>query len=375
MPKLMKRCTRQNMLSKNVLSLGLAVFLMLCSCSSSKKSQIKNLTAPNWMDPWIEQEFRPFEKSGITKEMLDTTWEKCISNENFHRYKIIDSKIYGPNTRIRNLLEVLVNKYPMPDLDFIYYYQDIPNISQLGKKWAKSGAPILGPAKQKNADRIILFVDWYYDIKNQDGGWNQISRLIDENIHQWPWDKKIQKLFWRGAPVDGFYKWESWTNLPRGRLVYESKYRYPDLIDAAFSRYTDTWFIEDPLVFKENLGEAPFISPVDQLQFKYHIDIDGVTCTCPAFPWKLLSGCLVFKQTSNDIMWFHREMTPWKHFIPVHNDLRDVVEKITWAKEHDLQAKQIAENGREFAKTHLREEDILLYCYKTLLKYASLQKF
>jgi hypothetical protein len=111
------------------------------------------------------------------------------------------------------------------------------------------------------------------------------------------------------------------------------------------------------------------------MEYKYHIDIDGVTCTFLALQWKLLSGCLVFKQSSEDVMWFYPELIPWKHFVPVYTDLRDIKEKISWAKTHDAEARQIAQNGREFALTHLMPEHILLYCYKTIFRYAALQKF
>lgn len=110
------------------------------------------------------------------------------------------------------------------------------------------------------------------------------------------------------------------------------------------------------------------------MEYKYQVDLDGVTATFTALSWKLLSGSVVFKQQSNDIMWFHYALKPWKHYIPVDRNLTDVADKIMWAIEHDEKAKEIADNGRQFALTHLMPEDILLYCYLALCKYASLQR-
>jgi hypothetical protein len=74
-------------------------------------------------------------------------------------------------------------------------------------------------------------------------------------------------------------------------------------------------------------------------------------------------------------MYFYDELIPWKHYVPVKADLSDLQEKIQWAKEHDAMAHEIAENARAFVLTHLMPEHILLYSYKTLVKYASLQRF
>jgi len=37
---------------------------------------------------------------------------------------------------------------------------------------------------------------------------------------------------------------------------------------------------------------------------------------------------------------------PWVHFVPVKADLSDLLEKITWLRENDAKAKEIALNGR-----------------------------
>lgn len=91
--------------------------------------------------------------------------------------------------------------------------------------------------------------------------------------------------------------------------------------------------------------------------------------------YKFLSNSLVMKQNSDNVMWFSSRLIPWEHFVPLYNDLRDVKEKVQWARENDGEAKKIADSGRQFALDHLMPEQILEYCYKTLVKYASLQTF
>ena len=338
---------------------------------------IKSPPLGDWMDRVVEREFALFDKQRITKELLDATWDNCKHKKEFKRYKIINSVVYGEDLKIKRLLEALVKTYKVPDVDFIYYNEDRLKPDFFRRKAFRKCAPILVSAKHKNLQRAILFSDWVYDICETQSGWN--FHIQTMNAHQdIAWEDKEEKLFWRGTPWDGkkfgMYNFDNWTTLPRGRLVYESQ-KHPDLIDAAFSQYPDKCAEQSLEQCKKILGDIRFISWDQTLRYKYQMAIDGVTCSFPATQWKLLSGSLTFKQDSPDIMYFYGELVPWKHYIPVKNDLSDLLEKIQWAKTHDAEAKIIAQNGRTFALEHLMPEHILQYCYKVLLKYASLQTF
>jgi hypothetical protein len=43
-------------------------------------------------------------------------------------------------------------------------------------------------------------------------------------------------------------------------------------------------------------------------------------------------------------------MKPWKHYVPVAPDLRDLKEKYDWAESHPNQARKIAERGTRLAR-------------------------
>lgn len=321
-------------------------------------------SSSSWMNPLINREFVHYNQ-GITKEMVEVTWENLRPHKDFSRYKVINSKIYGPESTIKSLLEAMVKKYAVPDVDFIYYHHDFLSERFFSDHWEQLRAPVFVSSKKKFSDRNILFIDWYYNIEDQNDQWNSLIQKI--NNLQGDWDKKIEILFWRGSAFDGSYNSQNWKDFPRGRLVYESLNN--NEIDAAFTfAYTDFYS-------KDSLSIAPYVSPEDHLKYKYLIDLDGVTSTFTALRWKLLSGCLVFKHLSKNIMWYYPELIPWIHFIPVEANLKDVQKKLAWAKAHDAEARKIAKAGREFAITHLMPEHILLYCYKTLCKYAALQKF
>jgi len=160
---------------------------------------------------------------------------------------------------------------------------------------------------------------------------------------------------------------------PRGKLVCLSK-AHPDLIDAGFF-HLHPWHVGDASKFWQAVGKKELIPYEDVLNYKYSIDLDGTTCSYPGFMWKLLMNTTVFKHDSENVMYFYSQVKPWIHYIPVKRDLSDLMEKLIWARNHDHEARQIAEEGRAFALTNLMKEARLLYFYKVLIKYASLQQF
>lgn len=369
--------TRPTMLRKYKYFLSLSIIGISSLLYALLTLHSRYSTTEDWMGKVVNKEFSSFQKNGISKELLESTWSSCKKIKEFKRFKIINSKVYGDECKVKHMLEMLTEKYTIPDVDFIYYNEDRLKPDFFKRSAYKKCAPLFVSAKNKSLTRAILFSDWVYDIKNDQSGWNFFISLINE--HQTiPWEEKTEKLFWRGTPWDGkhfgMYTFENWTTLPRGKLVYESR-KHPELIDAAFSEYPLKCMKTNPERCREEMGQVCFTPWMDVFRHKYHMAIDGVTCSFPATQWKLLSGNLTFKQESKDIMYFYDELIPWTHFIPVREDLSDLLEKIKWAKAHDAEAKRIAENGRQFALDHLMPEHIMEYCYKVLLKYASLQKF
>jgi hypothetical protein len=368
------------MISKRFLVIWSFLFLLAIGCllTRQKPQNLRTfdppLTLEDWMDRTIDREFKAFQGSGFSREMLEKTWEKGrLKHRTIQRFQVIDSKVYGEDGFMKRLLQRIVEKYPLPDVDFLYHKEDRFSPSFFKMKEIKYGAPILVSAKHHTFDRAILFCDYFYDIDDEKKGWNRMIQEVESNQEKWPWESKEEKLFWRGGPTDGRYKVENWTLKPRGALVHQTTL-YPELIDARFSEYPKRLDTK-PEEFEQAIGPISYVSIPEQLKYKYHVIADGVTTAFTGSYWKLLSGCLCFMQESEDIMFFHGPLLPWKHYIPVKKDFSDLVEKIEWAKEHDLEAKAIAENARAFAKSHLMPEHILLYSYKTLLKYASLQKF
>jgi len=334
------------------------------------------LCANDWMDSVVEKEFARWEETGITKEMVAKTWAACCTRKKhlYRRYQVRSGAIDGQEGTFKELLTEIRKRYPLPDLDIIYYHHDKVKAGFFqGWDPDEQNAPILVSAKNKDLDRVVLFVDYFYHAQDDNGGWHGLIHRLNKMQKRYPWEEKTEQLFWRGSSTDGFYTKESWQSIPRGSLVHLGTHVRPDLIDAALVNVFP-WHTDDMEWLENTFRMDRFASPVRHLAYKYQMIMDGVTCTYPGTQWRLLSGCLSFKQQTDDVMWFFEPLIPWKHYVPVKKDLSDLVEKILWAKEHDDEARAIAQNAREFALNNLMKEEILLYCYKALCKYAQLQK-
>lgn len=330
------------------------------------------LDAPGfeWIDESVNLQLE--EIGPISKDLLDNTWAVCQERNSrspppsrYQRFQVVDSKIIGPPGQIRNLLSTLIGYYPLPDLDFIWYNQDIVKVKCDDPS---KEAPIFVSAKMTGDKNRILFSDWYYDIKSQDNeGWNNTIDLINKEGANTPWNKKIEKLFWRGAPSDGHYNSYNWRKFPRGALVVHSQTR-PDLVDAAFTG--KGWHLNILEQIKRQARISELVPIVNHLKYKYQLIIDGVTATYPGTHWRLFCGSLSLKQDSPHQLWFSHMIRPWVHYVPVTRDLSNLINQIRWAKGHDAVAKAIALHAKEFAKTHLMPEHILLYCYRLLNGYS-----
>lgn len=355
----------------------LQIFTCLYADASIRKLPLSS-PEHDWMDEQIKEDFAQVEVNGIQFNDFERAWEGCKTSD-YCRFQVINSKVYGAKGAIKDLLETMVRNYSVPDVDFIYCYYD-----------CNSGGPIpiFGSAKKRGAYNAIQFVDKFYDILCQDIGWNDHHKGWNELIHimvdakyKWPWHQKIGKVFWRGTPSDlwgcgGAYKTASWNVAPRGKCVYLSKYVAPEDIDAAFVPFFKIHnLVDDYQSFTATVPMSEFVQHVDHLRYKYQLNLDGMTATYPGLHWRLLSGCLTFKQETDDEMWYYKGIKPWVHYIPVKIDCSDLIEKIHWAKANDDEAHKIALNAQLFTVKNLMPEHILLYCYKVLLKYASLQKF
>ena len=146
-------------------------------------------------------------------------------------------------------------------------------------------------------------------------------------------------------------------------LVRLSK-RHPDLLDANLTRM---FFFRDQLSEFEPL--SAYVPMTRFFDYKYQISLDG-TVAAYRLPYLLSGDALVLKQTSSYYEHFYRDLVPYEHFLPLKNDLSDVIEQIQWARDHDDEVQRIVKQAQEFTQRNLLPHQILCYHVRVLDEYA-----
>jgi hypothetical protein len=102
-----------------------------------------------------------------------------------------------------------------------------------------------------------------------------------------------------------------------------------------------------------------FTSPMDMSKYKYQIDFGGTGGTT----WlgtitKLAMPGLLFHHETPTKDWFHDEIQPWVHYVPIHTNLSNLYDLYVWAETHPQQAQKIAQQGQEYARYHISESHL-----------------
>lgn len=90
----------------------------------------------------------------------------------------------------------------------------------------------------------------------------------------------------------------------------------------------------------------------EQFKHKYLISVDGNGATCSRVSLALKSNSVLFKYKSDYIVWFHKQLVPWVHYVPVNCET-DIEKYMEFAKTDASKFAEIASKSREFYDTYL----------------------
>jgi hypothetical protein len=370
--------SRLKLSKKQIFALFFLAFLAVFPLFSSRgwqaelKHKIKKHNAPSWMAEQIQEDLLPYAKTPITQELLNRTMSMDHGDLLLARFTIKNGEIsftcfdqnkpHGNILSVQESLQKLANLISLPDVDFILCAGD-------GCPYVDFPVPIFTFAKDgKKPQKAVLFPD--YEALNGHFG---ALKQIEEGKKKYPWEKKENTAFWRGATSGRMFSSKDFLEMPRTKIVQFSLNK-PHLVDARFTFFAQC---TDPEVV-QSMYAAYFdkMSSIKKhLKSKYQLLIDGNSCAYGRAYWQLFSECPIFKQKSPHIQWYYRNLIPYQHYIPLKEDCSDLIEKIQWAQAHDKEVKQIAENAYKFAQKNLKYSDILYYVYLVLTEYKKLQGF
>jgi hypothetical protein len=177
---------------------------------------------------------------------------------------------------------------------------------------------------------------------------------IEEACSQLPFEQRREMVKWRGTLSGPDQpKIDNLADFPRYRLLMMSL-EYPSIVDARLTTYYNLFDSEPARALRLHLehlfGEpAPELPAENFVSYKYLASLDGAVAAWKRVPTILASGSVLLLQHRWQ-QFFYPAMKPWVHYVPLHNDLSDLIERYYWLVDHPTQAKTIAENGQRFAR-------------------------
>ena len=273
---------------------------------------------------------------------------------------------------------------------------------------AMSHAMFLAPYNMKVTDTLVPIFSHGKPSSSQDilypsPDYIDGYRNRDYNETEDPlWENKTDQLYWTGSDTGGFASGNNWRHFHRQRFVdmvtnnnneisilqrvksgrfgkstrwRERKETMASLSDLVHVHFTSMDICDGPACVEEKgalpVGEGEGRSAGYGSKFLF--DVDGMGRTQRYY--RLLgSRSTVFKQTMYQ-EWHDDRIVPWVHFVPVSLGMGELPEILNFmAKDERGQAiaKNIADAGREWQQTALREEDMDLAFLRIMLEYARL---
>jgi len=330
----------------------------------------------NWMNRQIADDLAGFEKESLAVSDVNDTYELDSRGEKeFVKIHIINGKVklfqhgahvkaHGRRQVLKEYFKELVKGKALPDTTFIVALSDGLNF-EAGFK-----VPIFTFAKEKRAGAIekdtILLPD-FESLKKQ----QSLIAKCRKASAQYPWKKKRDKVYWRGAMTGGTYREDDFLKWPRVKLVYLSK-ADGDSIDARFVKTPQP----NQHVINRIIGDTfPLVKKVPRAKhfaYKYLIDIDGNSCTYARCRWIMLSNSVLLKPDSANIQWYYSLLEPYENYIPLAADLSDIKDQIFWLKTHDSEGESIALRATQLGEEIFSKKCIDRYVRKAIKAYSGL---
>ena len=307
----------------------------------------------------------------------------------------------SPESPSRSLDEAALDDhkaYAFSDLGFIYNktaFSDIclsPSLQRSFGFFDRPNAfnivhdlfPIFSQSKISSYQDILYPSPWYWS-----------EKVAYRENDDYDWEKKQPKMYWRGSTTGGFSRDGGWRRQHRQKFVEKindldhtkilsnesstpehSQWKtkevprpdYRDLFDVKFSHVGQC----DPGDCDAQREFFEVVKPAKQHAawgYKHLLDIDGNAFSGRFYAF-LQSTSLIYKMAIFR-EWHEEWLKPWVHYIPLGMKGDEYVETVRYFEQDtagQIQARRVAEEGRQWSKEVLRNEDLEVWFFRLLLE-------
>jgi hypothetical protein len=268
-----------------------------------------------------------------------------------------------------------------PSLRSTYGFFDRPNAFNI----VHDLFPIFSQSKVSSFQDLIYPSPWYW-----------VDKVPYERYQDYAWNKKENKLYWRGSTTGGFSRNGGWRRQHRQNIVKtvngldeaiildnvtfegSSRWRTRSISKSELSPLMDVLFTHvgqcddgDCAAQREAFEIAPNAMQQGAWRYKYLLDMDGNAFSGRFYAF-LKSHSLIFKMAVFR-EWHDEWIKPWVHYIPLSLRGKEYFEAVRYFDQEErgrVQAIEVAEQGRDWAGKVLRNVDMELWLFRLLLEYG-----
>lgn len=304
--------------------------------------------------------------------------KKWVANDCFFRYENYEGD--KSEALYEDFLTELCINRDLPDCIFFLNLRDHPMLNinlknsytsiidrKLNEQYIHDKyAPILSPGGSiETADICMCTQD----------DWERVSKKIYpdsckngylKNIDIIDWDKKINKAVFRGSATGCGINLDDNVRIKATNLSE----KYPEYLDAGITTFNRKLKknLGEPLKIidqKLTLNKANFMSLEEKSKYKYILNLDGHVSAF-RLGHELSFGSVVLIPKSKYYLWFSHLLEPFVHYVPIKQDLSDLIEQIKWCINNDKECIKIASNALNFYKKYLEKDGVFDYMQKIL---------
>ena len=366
-----------------------------------KKNQEKYVPAKG-INKKIIEEYKKINNIDTTIEYDRKKWQINNCNIRYFGKGNVEGE-HGTNV-YKNMIEELCKSFnDIPDCEFIINPRDFPYLRVnknnkliepydhlyskeppiINTKYRNNSyLPILSTCTTShNADIMIPSTDDWI-IASQKVYWDWKKKCYDapSEIKLIPWNQRKSKVVFRGSATGCGVTTETNIRLKAAEIAFEYKELFDfALIDAnkrpKIYKGQNIQIIDDAYLTLKNIkvDKSASLNDEEQFKFKYILYLDGHAAAF-RLGRQLKSGSVIIIPQSQFKMWYSKKLIPMKHFVPVKDDLSDLVKQIQWCMKNDDKCKKIGENAQNlhkelFSKTNLLNE--LKFAVKDIASHRS----
>lgn len=317
-------------------------------------------------------------KSGCKPQYIlpQTEWR---TNNGLFRYDYSPKEGETNIALLNNMFSKLISSRSLPDVEFFINKKDFPLLRTDGTEpyhniygydypvvshYYERYSPILsGSTASGYADiPIPTYEDWARVT------WQKYGKTFPNYDKKFPkiqirkWNEKLPQAVFRGSSTG-----VGTTNATNQRLnAFSIGQLYTDKLDIGITKWNlrIRKHVSSKFVTTIERHSYPLSEPLTLQQqsdkYKYILTLEGHVAAY-RLSYELSSGSVVLLARSNWQMWYYKFLIPYVHFIPVKQDLSNLLDIIDWCRANDDKCQTIADNALEFYNKYLSEDGILDY--------------